>query len=215
MRLKPASALESETKPSSAISSAKPRCSLAKLAEVVGSSTFNDSAEAVIFKRTSFIGLTNRLYETTSKTLPPSSMYTVQSNWHYTVHHTELQGEQRIMSMEYSGSGDPTRTMALLWGAQKNPSRGPKPSLSVEQIVRTAIELADTDGVAALSMRRLADGLGVSTMSLYTYVPSKAELIDVMLDAVLGEAVGTYEGAWGWTEKLEVVARENWALYHR
>lgn len=119
------------------------------------------------------------------------------------------------MSMEYSGSGDPTRTMALLWGTQKKPSRGPKPSLSVEQIVRTAIELADTDGVAALSMRRLADGLGVSAMSLYTYVPSKAELIDVMLDAVLGEAVGTNEGACGWREKLEVVARENWALYHR
>jgi len=121
--------------------------------------------------------------------------------------------------VEYSGSGDPARTMALLWGKRKRPSRGPKPALSVEQIVHTAIEIADADGVAALSMRLAAERLGVSTMSLYTYVPGKAELIDVMLDYVLGEAVDVYEisGLVGeaWRERLEMVARENWALYHR
>jgi hypothetical protein len=101
------------------------------------------------------------------------------------------------MTMEYSGSGDPGRTMALLWGTQKRPGRGPKPGLSVERIVRAAIEVADAEGLAALSMRRLADRLGVSTMSLYTYVPSKAELIDVMLDVVLGEAVKPNDAAGG------------------
>jgi AcrR family transcriptional regulator len=85
----------------------------------------------------------------------------------------------------------------------------------VEEVVRAAIEVADAEGVAALSMRRVAERLGVSTMSLYTYVPSKAELIDVMLDVVLGEAVGTNDTAGGWREKLELVARENWTLYHR
>jgi AcrR family transcriptional regulator len=119
------------------------------------------------------------------------------------------------MTMEYSGRGDPGRTMALLWGTKKRPGRGPKPSLSVERIVRAAIEVADAEGLAALSMRRVADRLGVSTMSLYTYVPSKAELIDVMLDVVLGEAVKTNDAAGGWRERLELVARENWALYHR
>lgn len=119
------------------------------------------------------------------------------------------------MTMEHSGGGDPARTMALLWGTRKRSGRGPKPGLSVERIVRAAIEVADAEGVAALSMRHVADRLGVSTMSLYTYVPSKAELIDVMLDAVLGEAVGTNDAAGGWRERLESVARENWALYHR
>jgi AcrR family transcriptional regulator len=119
------------------------------------------------------------------------------------------------MATEYSGRGDPARTMALLWGTQKRPSRGPKPGLSVERVVQTAIEISDAEGLGALSMRRVADRLGVSTMSLYTYVPGKAELIDVMLDAVLGEAVGPHDVAGGWRERLEIVARENWALFHR
>ncbi len=65
-----------------------------------------------------------------------------------------------------------------------------------------------------MSMRRVAKELGVSTMSLYTYVPAKAELVDVMLDAVMGEVVGPDGAAEGWRERLELVARQNWGLYH-
>ena len=119
------------------------------------------------------------------------------------------------MATEYSGGGDPRRTMALLWGIEKKPRRGPKPGLSVGRIVGAAIEIADAEGLGALSMRRVADRLGVSVMSLYTYVPGKAELVDVMLDRVLGEAVGTYGPGMGWRERLEAVARENWALFRR
>ncbi|PTL79877.1 TetR/AcrR family transcriptional regulator [Vitiosangium sp. GDMCC 1.1324] len=119
------------------------------------------------------------------------------------------------MSTEYSGSGDPQRTIELLWGSQQRPKRGPKPRLTVEQIARTALEVADAEGLAALSMRRVADELGVATMSLYTYVPSKAELIDVMLDTVYGETARPEEVAGGWRARLEQIARENWALYHR
>lgn len=115
---------------------------------------------------------------------------------------------------EYTGRGDPARSLELLWGTRKRPKRGPKPGLSVERIVRAAIELADADGLAALSMRRVADQLGVGTMSLYTYVPGKAELLDVMLDTVLGE-VGRPDAAAGWRAGLERRAREDWALYHR
>ena len=105
--------------------------------------------------------------------------------------------------------------MALLWGVGKKPGRGPKPGLSVERIVGAAIGLADADGLGALSMRRVADALGIGTMSLYTYVPGKAELIDVMLDAVMGE-LGEPESLDGdWGAGLEWVARENWDLYHR
>ena len=54
-------------------------------------------------------------------------------------------------------------------------------------IVAAAIELADADGLAAVSMRRVAERLGKSAMALYTYVPGKAELLDLMLDTVYGE----------------------------
>jgi len=119
------------------------------------------------------------------------------------------------MTTEYSGRGDPARSMALLWGTQKSPTRGPKPGLSVQQIADTAIQVADAEGLAALSMRRVAVELGVGTMSLYTYVPGKAELLDVMLDTVLGEVARPDGVAGGWRAKLEAYARELWAHYHR
>ncbi|MFC6019804.1 TetR/AcrR family transcriptional regulator [Plantactinospora solaniradicis] len=123
------------------------------------------------------------------------------------------------MTTEYSGSGDPKRSMELLWGIQDPPRRGPKPKLSVARIVRAAIEVADADGLSGLSMRRVADELGVTAMSLYTYVPGKAELIDVMVDTVHAEdprpAGDETEDGTGWRTGLERLARENWARYLR
>ena len=117
------------------------------------------------------------------------------------------------MAREYSGSGDPARSMELLWGLQERSKRGPKPKLTLEQITRTAIGITDAEGLDALSMRRVGDALGVTAMSLYSYVPGKAELLDLMLDTVYGEF--TDPGKGGWRERLEYVARENWALYLR
>lgn len=119
------------------------------------------------------------------------------------------------MTTEYSSGGDPARTMALLWGRQKRPTRGPKQGLTVERIAAAATEIADADGLAALSMRSVAERLGVSTMALYTYVPSKAVLIDLLLDTAYGEAIpdGLIEG--GWRDRLERVARDTWAMYRR
>ncbi|RCV52808.1 TetR/AcrR family transcriptional regulator [Marinitenerispora sediminis] len=119
------------------------------------------------------------------------------------------------MTTEYSGSGDPVRSMELLWGTREQPSRGPKPRLTVERIVAAAIELADGEGLAALSMRRVARRLGVGTMSLYTYVPGKSELIDLMLDAVAGESPSLSDVPGDWRAKAEAWARAAWARYHR
>ncbi|CAA9570911.1 MAG: Transcriptional regulator, AcrR family [uncultured Thermomicrobiales bacterium] len=123
------------------------------------------------------------------------------------------------MTTEYTGSGDPARTMALLWGTQQPPTRGPKPGLSVERIVRAAIEVADAEGLATLSMRRLAEHLGVGTMSLYTYLPGKAELVDVMVDTVHREPEPVPVPAAGdpaeWRPRLEAIARADWARFHR
>lgn len=126
-----------------------------------------------------------------------------------------MEQNDHVTTTEYSGSGDPQRSMELLWGAAERPRRGPKPRLTVEQIVRAAIGIADTEGLTALSMRRVADQLGVTAMSLYTYVPGKAELVDVMLDRVYGELPRPDDTSAGWRPRLEAVARANWSLYQR
>ena len=118
------------------------------------------------------------------------------------------------MTTGYSGGGDPARSQRLLWRDQQRPTRGPRPGLSVDRVVAAAVELADAEGLAALSMRRVAERLGVGTMSLYTYVPGKGELLDLMLDTVLAEEARPDPAA-GWRAGLELRAREDWALFHR
>ncbi|WP_433731788.1 TetR/AcrR family transcriptional regulator [Nocardia sp. CA-129566] len=77
-------------------------------------------------------------------------------------------------------------TVELLWGTQQRPKRGPKPALSLEGIVAEAIALADAEGLANLSMQRLAERLGFTKMSLYRYVPGKEQLTALMFDTAMG-----------------------------
>ncbi|MFC9996637.1 TetR/AcrR family transcriptional regulator [Nocardia sp. NPDC127526] len=79
-------------------------------------------------------------------------------------------------------------TLELLWGAPTRPKRGPKPSLTLDRIVTEAVALADAEGLANLSMQRLAERLGCAKMALYRYVPGKSELNALMLEAALGAA---------------------------
>jgi AcrR family transcriptional regulator len=116
---------------------------------------------------------------------------------------------------EYASRGDPERTMALLWGRAPTPTRGPKQRLALDDVVAAAVAIADADGLAAVSMRKVAERLGHSAMSLYTYVPGKAELLDLMLDRVLGELPTQYDLAGGWRKAVEQCARDGWALYER
>lgn len=120
------------------------------------------------------------------------------------------------MTPEFTGGGDPARSVALLWrDREQRPARGRKPTLTVDAIVAAAVEMADEAGLGALSMRALAERLKVGTMSLYTHVPGKAELIDLMLDTVLRETARRDDLPDGWRARLELVARENLALIHR
>lgn len=116
---------------------------------------------------------------------------------------------------QQASSGDPRRSMELLWGVAKGPSRGPRPKFDLPTIVAAAVELVDADGLDALSMRKMAERLGTSPMSLYTYVPGKAELVDLMLDAVLAELVIDHPLDDGWRAAVEASAREGWAFYQR
>jgi AcrR family transcriptional regulator len=119
------------------------------------------------------------------------------------------------MATEYTGSGDITRSMELLWGTHERPTRGPKPSLTLARIVETAIELADAEDIGAVSMRRVASTLNVGTMSLYRYIPSKAELLDLMIDKIQGELLAPPDTSTGWRKGLEQVALGTWDLYQR
>lgn len=75
------------------------------------------------------------------------------------------------------------RGVALAWGIAAHPQRGPKRELSIERIVDAAIEIADAEGLGAVSMSRVATSLGFTTMSLYRYVTSKDDLILLMQEA--------------------------------
>src|SRR3569833_1955151 len=94
------------------------------------------------------------------------------------------------------------------------PRRGPKPKLTTADVVRTAIALADADTIDAVTIRRVAEQLGGSPMSLYTYVPGRAELLDLMIDHAHGELPAP-DTALGWREALAAIADAQWALFHR
>lgn len=82
-------------------------------------------------------------------------------------------------------------------------------------VVQAAIALADTHGLAALSMRRLATEVDIGVMSLYRYVPDKAALLRMMADTAFGEERLPDPGPEGWRAKLELSARLQWRAYRR
>ena len=113
------------------------------------------------------------------------------------------------------GAADPVRTLALLWGPQDRPGRS---GLTVRAIVEAAIALADGSGIDAVSMRGVADRLGVGTMSLYTHVPGKPALVDLMIDTVNGELYADLDepaNQRDWRMGLRFIARRNWDLFAR
>lgn len=115
---------------------------------------------------------------------------------------------------EAGGATHLRRSAELLWGTRERSTRGPKPGLTLERIVAAAIAVADADGLDGLSMRRVAAELGVGAMSLYRYVPGKAELLDLMLDQVSGPSEAVCGAAvQGWRAAIEVIAWEGRALY--
>ncbi|MBM7367223.1 TetR/AcrR family transcriptional regulator C-terminal domain-containing protein [Gordonia hydrophobica] len=80
---------------------------------------------------------------------------------------------------------DVPRIVELLWNSTADVRRpGPRQRASVPSVVRAAIELADTGGLGQVSMRSVAERVGLKPMGVYTYVPSRTVLIALMVDAV-------------------------------
>ncbi len=118
------------------------------------------------------------------------------------------------MPSERTSGGDPARTLELLWRtAVVGTRRGPRPGLSVDSIVASATALADAEGLDSLTMRRVATELGVAPMTLYTYVPGKAELLDLMLDAAYLRMSREDTAGQPWRRRLSAVAEANRLLY--
>lgn len=78
------------------------------------------------------------------------------------------------------------RSILIAWGLRGQRIKGPKPALSLDAIVGAGIQVAESEGLAAISMSRVAAQLGTATASLYRYVTAKDELLALMADAVLG-----------------------------
>lgn len=123
---------------------------------------------------------------------------------------------------EVTESGLP-RVVAIAWGTHAQPQSGPRRGMSHEKIVEKAIEIADEHGLGALTMQRLAESLGFTTMSLYRYVANKDELLMLMLGAesIVPESAATSSGPdedWRvalrtWTDSLRsMYAKHPWLL---
>ncbi|SFS14531.1 transcriptional regulator, TetR family [Agrococcus baldri] len=120
---------------------------------------------------------------------------------------------------EQMASEDVSRVVALAWGVAAAPQRGPKRELSHERIVETAIEIADAEGLPAVTMQRVAQSFGYTTMAIYRYVATKDDLHQLMLDAAFADlappaVTGDWReglGAWmGWL--FEAYGAHPWVL---
>ncbi|MFI8962453.1 TetR/AcrR family transcriptional regulator [Streptomyces sp. NPDC053493] len=116
--------------------------------------------------------------------------------------------------------GEHAEVVRLLWGPHPKPARGPRPALDLDRIARAGIEIADAEGLAGVSMQRVAAQLDVTKMALYRYVPGKAELVALMVDTAIGPCPATKARHGGWREQLEewagrlldVFRQHPWAL---
>lgn len=120
----------------------------------------------------------------------------------------------------FAAQGDARRSLALLWRARLDepagePRPGPRQALTVDEIVEAGIEVADTEGMAALSMRAVGQRLGRTGMALYTYVPSKSELVDLMYDQAHAGLPESYPLTEGWRAAVVSWARDLWRCYQR
>jgi len=116
-------------------------------------------------------------------------------------------------------SDDVPRVVRGLWGSVAEGRRGPKPALTVQEIAAAGVAIADADGLEAASMGAVARRLGFTTMSLYRYLDSKADLQLAMVDVAVGPPPelnrrrGWRAQLRGWAEaEAARLSEHSWAL---
>jgi AcrR family transcriptional regulator len=112
------------------------------------------------------------------------------------------------MKVTMTKDGGETRSSGhnLALGQGPPGSRGPKRALSPTQIARAAIQIADADGLGSVTMKRVAQELGVTTMALYRYFPGKADLVSLMIDSAGDSAPPFRKSSLPWHKRLKLWA---------
>lgn len=107
-----------------------------------------------------------------------------------------------------------TDDSALIWTRTEPGSRRPK--FTRDQIATTALAIADAEGFAAVSMRRIAAELGAGTMTLYYYVRTKDELVALMDDAIMADVlIPADEFPKHWYDAMAMIAMRTWEVLMR
>ena len=97
---------------------------------------------------------------------------------------------------------DLRRRSQLLWDDRSQPTRGPKPGLTPDDVVQAAIQIADEEGLPAVTMNAVATRLGYTTMAIYRYFPSKEALLDAVIDAGTGSPPALTEPRADWRTEV-------------
>lgn len=106
-----------------------------------------------------------------------------------------------------SGRASSDAVVQHLWDARRQPSRGPKRSLSLLLIAAATVTIADAEGLEVVSMQRVAAELRVTKMALYRYVTGKAELLAIAVEAAVDVPPDLSAVAGGWRARVETWAR--------
>jgi TetR/AcrR family transcriptional regulator, tetracycline repressor protein len=101
------------------------------------------------------------------------------------------------------------------WRSPPRRRGAPRPQLSRDAIVAAALKVIGTDGGAALTMRRVADQIGVSASALYGYVANKEELVQLVLEQIIGEIQVPEAAAGTWQDTMRDFAREMLGMFRR
>lgn len=111
--------------------------------------------------------------------------------------------------MQASVRVDPAlrRRSQLLWEDRSQPTRGPKAGFSPDDVVRVAMRIADDEGLSAVTMNAVASKLGLTTMAVYRYFPSKEALLDAIIDAGMGLPPRQAQPSKSWREEAAEWAR--------
>lgn len=107
-------------------------------------------------------------------------------------------------------SAMPNRAAELTWNEPEPRAQG---ALTRSAVVRAAITIADTEGLDAVSIRRVAAQLGARPMSLYTHIASKDDLLDLMANEVIAQVLVPEPLPEHWREALADIARHSYAAY--
>jgi AcrR family transcriptional regulator len=112
-----------------------------------------------------------------------------------------------IMAASVRVDPDLRRRSELLWEDRSRSTRGPKAAFTPDDVVQTAMQIADEDGLGAVTMHAVAARIGLTTMALYRYFPNKEALFDAIVDAGLGSPPRPSEPRGNWRDEVAQWAR--------